>query len=750
MQKRYEAAERLLTKNIRDKVLNGKPMIRWGNDHTFTYMRQMRGEHGIENVKVQVDAKTGEETIITNATQTDETIRIEQETGRRVGGEQTGHETTSPDGKYVLFTREHNLVLRESCSGEETVLTYDGEQWLEYGCYIDVYSQITVQREGYVDHPLVLWSPDGRYFVTYRADRRKCKKLYVMESYSDSVPQIRPQLKEYPCPFVTDSDEEIPHYQLYVGDTKDKTFKKVDAPEFLYPVYTTAERSWVRWLDDSSGFYFTWIARGYQEGRLYLADAATGHAKEMVKETTDMFLNLGAANILDGYGNYIFSNFVTGDRKLAFWQSERNGYAHLYRFELPVCNEAEMNAGTLTDETVTGVDLFGEEYKTLIVQKIVKVDEANRKIYFMGNNEADCSDPLFYQLYSVDFDGTEVRRLTPEDATHTISMGKESFVDTYSRIDLPPVTVLRKNDGSLIRELEHADIEDLLKQGYQIPQRFTVKAADGVTDLYGILVPPAMLSENEAAYPVIDYIYGAAQLYNVPRDFTWDNPMNREIMGGLQEFAQLGFAGIILDGRGTPGRGKEFHRHSNRRFEWCNGILDHVHCAKELKEKFPFLDMERVGMWGNSGGGYGTVTAMLTYPDFYKVGVASAGNYDQRMYEHSWTERYGGLHTCDDTDCYERSDVTKLAGNLKGKLLLAYGAMDDNVPMSQTIRLCDALTKNNKDYDLMVLPRVNHNVPADMYFIRRKMDYFVEHLLGEKPPKEYRFACMEEHGDTAN
>ncbi|MBQ7796366.1 MAG: S9 family peptidase [Lachnospiraceae bacterium] len=728
MKARYEAAEKLLTQNIRNTVLNGRPSIRW-NGSEFSYDRQIRVEDGIETVTVHVDAVTGEETSVVKKEFAEKQVQIEQETGRRIGDVDESGETMSPNGRYILVTRDHNLVLVEPECGQETVLTTDGEKWCEYGCYIDIYSQITVKKAGYVEHPLVLWSPDGRYFVTYKADRRSCRKLPLVESFVDSLNHVRPDLWEYPCPFVMDSDEEIPHYSLYVGDTETKSMKKVDAPDFLYPVYTSEDKSWVRWLDDGSGFYFTWLARGYQEGRLYLADPATGNANMLIRETTDTFLNLGAFGLLDGFGTYSFSNYVTRDKKFAFWQSERNGYAHLYRYDL-------------SEEHPVGTDLFGEEFATLIAQKLVKVDEQTKKIYFMGNNAPGCSDPLYYQLFSVDFTGENLCCLTPEDATHAISMGAESFVDTYSRVDLPPVTVLRKLDGTVIRELERADISDLLKQGYQIPQRFTVKAADGVTELHGILVPPAMMKQTDGSevYPMIDYIYGAAQLYNVPREFTWDNSMNREVMGGLQEFAQLGFAGIIMDGRGTPGRGKKFHEFSFKKFECCDGLIDHVSCAKELKEKFPFLDMDRVGMWGNSGGGYATVTAMFTYPEFYKVGVASAGNYDQRMYEHSWTERYGGLY---EADTYARADVTQHAANLCGKLMLAYGAMDDNVPMSQTIRLCDELNRRNKNYDLLVLPRMNHNVPSDLYFIRRKLDYFVEHLLGEQPPKEYRFGCMD-------
>jgi dipeptidyl aminopeptidase/acylaminoacyl peptidase len=701
MTERYQAAERLLTQHTRHAVLNGRPSITWVDGIRLFYERQFKEDGEVRNETVWLDGVTGEK------------CECKPEPAQ----------ADSAGGRYDLFYRNHNLVLLDRETQEETMLTGDGSEYCEYGPYVDIYSQVTVKRQGYVERPLVLWSPDGRYFVTYRADRRFCGKLSVIKSFMDETDQLRPKVYEYPCPFVTDPDDEIPHYMLYVGDAQKKKLYPVDAPDFLYPVFTSPEKSWVRWLDDSTGFYFTWLKRGYQEGRMYLADPSDGSTRLLITEKTDTFLNLGAFGLLDGYGSYAFSNFVTADRKYAFWQSERSGFAHLYRYDL-------------ADGSV--LDIIGAMHWELIVQKIIRVDETAKKIYFMANNVPECSDPLYYQLYVVDFDGEGLTRLTPEDGVHAVSMGEQSFVDTWSRIDLPPVTVLRRLDGTLIRELERADISELLALGYQMPERFTVTAADGETKLYGILVRPVekLMTENrDQLFPVIDYIYGAAQLYNVPREFTWDNGMDREIMGGLQEFAQLGFAGIILDGRGTPGRGKAFHDYSFRRFEWCDGLVDHVACATELKEKYPFLDMDRVGMWGNSGGGYGTATALLTYPEFYKVGVAASGNYDQRMYEHSWTERYGGLY---DPEVYEAADVTRLAGNLQGKLMLAYGALDDNVTMSQTIRLCDALNLKNKDYDLMVLPRKNHNVPSDLYFMRRKMDYFVKYLMREEPPKEFR------------
>lgn len=738
---KYRAAEKMLPWNTRKMVLNGCPQIRWTGPDEFTYTRQVRVQggdgygpestvgDGMEEVTVLVSALTGEEKICREDGTVSRSLRpgsavpqslrpgsvVPQSAGSTIPMSPV---TMSPDGRYGLFTREHNLYLREK-DGAETQLTSDGEALCGYGCYVDIYSQVTVKRQGYVEHPLVVWSPDSRYFITYRADRRKVKSLYLIESYSDSAWDVRPRLREYPCPFAVDSDEELPHFQLFVGDVKEKKMVMVDAPPYLDPVFTSGEKSFVRWLDCSS-FYFTWFGRGYQEGRLYLAEAGNGRTRLIVRERTDTFLNLGAFGQLDGFGSYQFSNFVTTDRKLAFWQSERSGYAHLYRY----------NVETGDCEG----DLFPESGRSLIVQKLVKVDEGSKKIYFMANHVPECSDPLYYQLYVVSFDGKYLKRLTPEDAVHQVSMGEHTFVDTYSRVDAEPVTVIRALDGTLIRELERADVTGLLANGYRYPERFTVLADDGVTLLYGILVRPSGFEAGKE-YPVIDYVYGGAQLYNVPRGFTWDNAMGREVMGGLQEFAQLGFAGIILDGRGTPGRGKAFHDFSWKGIHECAGLRDHVSCLPALKERFPFLDLKRVGIWGNSGGGYATVSAMLQYPDVYKAGVASAGNYDQRMYENSWTERYYGRY---EEELYGKGDISRLASNLKGKLFLACGAMDDNVSMSQTLRLCDRLIQNNKDYEFLILPRANHNVPGDLYFIRRKLDFFVRHLLGEEPP-EFEF-----------
>ena len=324
MRARYEAAETLLTKHTRTAVLNGNPKIHWNAGGTaFQYERQERSGSEVTSVLAEVNGMDGTRKMIQKA----EAAGQAANAGSASGCSEERAVTMSPDGAYHLSYDRHNLILTEQKTGEQSQLTFDGEPDLEYGCYIDIYSQITVKRQGYQEHPQVLWSPDGTRFITYRADRRTTKKLPLIASYSDGLHDLRPELYEYPCPFVTDSDEEIPHYSLYIGSLADKTLVKADAPDFLYPVFTSPEKSTVKWMEDSRHFYFTWIARGYQEACLYLGDAQNRSCHVVIRETTEQFFNLGAFGLLDGYGSYLFSNFITSDRAYAFWQSERNGFA---------------------------------------------------------------------------------------------------------------------------------------------------------------------------------------------------------------------------------------------------------------------------------------------------------------------------------------------------------------------------------------------------------------------------------------
>ncbi|MDO4620566.1 MAG: prolyl oligopeptidase family serine peptidase [Lachnospiraceae bacterium] len=757
---------RLQTEEIRHCVLNGSPKIQWNPDKTaFSYERESWAEDGsIQKETVQINLP-----LDANAAGFGSVEAVISGAGAACNEEESSG-TPGRKTKRVLL-QDYDLYLEDTESGERTRLTFDGAEDYEYGAHVDIYSQLTSKRDGSDHAPYVLFSPDERYFLTYAADRRNTKRLPVITSFERPGESIRPRLEIYACPFPEDSDEEIPHYRLFIGDVQEKIMRAVDAPDFLYPIFTSEEKADVRFLEDGSGFYFVWIARGYKEARLYLADCASGVVEEILRETTDTFLNQGAFGTMDGFCSFRFSCYMTTDRKLAFWWSEASGYAHLYRYRRAECAAADGSAEerplaeresvksncikNCAPEWISEGDLIPDEYENLIVQKLVSVDETKQKIYFYANNVEGCSDPLYYQLFVIDFDGKDMKRLTPEDACHSVSVGRDCFVDTYSTVIEPPVTVLRSleekvsdqiplrtpdeepfdqvselrtsgeetSDPTLPRVLERADAEKLYEKGYVTPIPFTVYAEDG-QKLSGVLIPPANLEEGKE-YPLIDYIYGGAQIYNVPRTFTWDNPQGREIYGGLETMAQLGFAGVILDGRGTPGRGKKFHEFSYHNIQGCCGHADHVYVLPQLKKQFPFLDLNRVGMWGNSAGGYATVTAMLTYPEIYKVGVASAGNYDQRMYEHSWTERYYGLY---DEKIYAEGDITKKAENLQGKLMLAVGCLDDNVSMSQTVRLCDAFNRADKEYELVLLPRCNHNCPADPYFVKRRTKFFAEHL----------------------
>ncbi len=744
MKERYQNAEKLLPWNIKDAVLNGKPEITFLDDDHFMYTKKSRTDGEVTTEFVRVNCADGREEplfdhkllceLLGTETIPFERCEYDGEALRFVNEDHdmvfdlkeneltdTGFhndlpESVSPDEKYTVFIKEYDLYLKEE-DGKVSRLTFDGEENFAYANSAQYSGYISMKKKGITEKPGVLWSPDSRYFLTYKLDQRCVKDLYIIESFDDdNLESIRPRLHTYKCAFPEDEDIPLAYYYLY--DTETKTMKKLDMePQMtggglLSPFYSAA-----KWLDNSEAFYTAVVRRANESAAFYMVKN-DGTVHKVLEETTDTFLNIHTFNEMDGFGDYICSNFLSEDRKTVIFQSERDGYLGLYRYD------AE-----------TGECLKKITPDTVIVNELLYKDDEKETVWFMANNLPSVSDPCYKLLCSVKYDGSGFTVLTPEDGMHSVTMNGSYLVDTWSRVDQAPVTVLRKADGTLVSTVIEADISDLLDRGYVIPERFTVTASDGETVLYGILVRPRDFDENKS-YPFVDYIYGGMQCYNVPKAFQYKASIEgREIMGGLEEFAQLGFAGIILDGLGTPGRGKKLHDISFRNIHGCAGLKDHVYCLKELHEKFPFLDLERAGMWGNSGGGCATSRAMLEYPDTYKAGVSSAGNHDQRMYNTVWTENYYGSY---DRETYLKGDNTALAKNLKGKLFIVHGAMDDNVAMSQSIRLVDALIKEDKDFDFLILPRTNHNVPADPYFIRKKIDYFVKNLLQEEPA-DYRF-----------
>jgi dipeptidyl aminopeptidase/acylaminoacyl peptidase len=367
---------------------------------------------------------------------------------------------------------------------------------------------------------------------------------------------------------------------------------------------------------------------------------------------------------------------------------------------------------------------------------VLHVDHKARTVWFEGVGRTPGVNPYYRQFWKVGIDGGTPVLLTPEAADHAVTMSPDGtyFVDSWSTPTTPPVTVLRaSSDGHVVATVAKADISRLKAAGWVPPTPFTVKARDGKTDLYGMMFKPTHFDPAKK-YPVVDYIYPGPQTGSVRgRSFMASR-------GDNQALAELGFIVVAIDGMGTPWRSKSFHD------TWYgdmgdNTLPDQVAGIKELGKRYPWIDLDRVGVWGHSGGGNATADAMFRYPDFFKVGWAESGNHDNRNYENDWGEKYQGLLVTnkDGTTNYDNQANQDIAKNIKGRLMLAHGTLDDNVPLGETMLVVDALIKANKDFDLLIIPNVHHGYgKATPYTMRRRWDYFVQYLAGNTPPKEYK------------
>jgi dipeptidyl aminopeptidase/acylaminoacyl peptidase len=376
-----------------------------------------------------------------------------------------------------------------------------------------------------------------------------------------------------------------------------------------------------------------------------------------------------------------------------------------------------------------------------VVRDILHVDESARQIYFTAGGVDSTRDPYLRHLHRVNFDGTNLETLTAEDAEHllTASPSGKFFVDVYGHADQPSVSVVRDSDGQPALPLEDADASDLTESGFRFPIPFSALAADGQTSIHGVLYLPSNFDVNKK-YPVLDAIYGWSQLTVVPRAFLLDtgSPLGMGVEIAAENYfvpqsiAELGFMVVVIDGRGTPYRSRAFRDLAYTDPTMSVGIEDHVAAIQQLAEEYPSMDLNCVGIFGHSGGGHNTAKALLRFPEFFKVGVASAGAYEIASYHAGWAEMWST-----DAEKLRPMNVSTYAENLKGKLLLAHGDMDENVHPLQLYRLMDALINANKDFDLLILPNRHHDFTLDPYFVRRRWDYFVKHLLNEEPPAGY-------------
>jgi dipeptidyl aminopeptidase/acylaminoacyl peptidase len=465
----------------------------------------------------------------------------------------------------------------------------------------------------------------------------------------------------------------------------------------------------VDWNPSGTELAFVSTSRDHKIEKLRIADAAIGAVREVFEETVPTQYESGQGAI-----NW---RYLPKSNEI-IWYSERDNWGHLYLYD--------SRTGKLKNQITKG---------DFVVTKLLKVDEAKRQLYFLADGK-DAVNPYFTHFFRIDFNGKNLTALTPETGNHSItfSPSEKYFIDSYSQPDVPAVIVLRDLNGKLISTLEKEDISRLKAIGWQPPKPITVKAQDGKTDLYGIMFTPTNLDANKK-YPVIDYIYPGPQGGSVGN---WSFVASR---GDHQSLAELGFVVVLIEGTCNPNRSKSFH-------DMCYGNMaentlpDQITGIKQLAEKYGYLDTSRVGIWGHSGGGFATAAAMFRYPDFFKVGISESGNHDNRNYEDDWGERYIGLLKIGENGVsnYEPQANEIYAKNLKGKLMLAHGLVDDNVPPSNTMLVVEALEKANKDFDLVVFPNSRHGYgPFSMYMMRRRWDYFVKNLLRADHPKEYEF-----------
>ncbi len=573
----------------------------------------------------------------------------------------------SPDGKWTAFIKENNVHVRGG-DGKEIALSQDGKPDLAYG--------------------RLSWSPDSKVLVSWRIEPGDHKEVYLIESSPRGGGRARLQTRPYDLP-----GDKLTAYELNLFDvaTQKQTRPAVERVDLGSPR--------LRWKRDGRHFTFEKVDRGHQRYRLMLIDAHTGKAHALIDEKSQTFV--WTAHTPPGSS----LSFLERTEEMIF-ASERDGWRHLYLIDAE--SGAVKNQVTRGEWCVRGID---------------RIDEANRQIWFQASGRNPDQDPYLIHHYRINFDGSGLTALTEGHGQHSIaySPDRKYFIDTWSRVDLPPVHELRRtSDGKPICELERADVTELTAAGWQAPEVFSAKGRDGKTDIWGLICRPRN-HDPSRKYPVIEAIYAGPHGSHVPKTFS---PARR-----FAALTDLGFFVVQIDGMGTANRSKAFHDVC-----WHNlkdaGFPDRILWHQAVARNYPSYDVSRVGIYGTSAGGQNSTGALLFHPDFYKAAVSACGCHDNRMDKASWNEQWMGYPV--GPHYAESSNITN-AHRLRGKLLLIVGELDTNVPPESTLRLADALIKAGKDFDLLVVPGLGHS-NGGAYGQRRLQDFFVRHLHGVSPP----------------
>jgi dipeptidyl aminopeptidase/acylaminoacyl peptidase len=589
--------------------------------------------------------------------------------GPRYNFPQNPDAKVSPDGKWEAVVNNFNVWVRPKGKREGVALSFDGSE----GNYYALAS--------------LVWSPDSKMIAAYRVRPGYQRKI----QYVESSPADQAQPKYYAMDYAKPGDAlDQPQPALFNVETR----KQFIVDNTLFP--NPYQLSRLEWRKDSRAFTFEYNQRGHQVYRVIEVNAATAKPRAVISEEPKTFFC---------YSGKRYRNDPNDGREV-IWMSERDGWNHLYLYDGVT--------GAVKNQITKG---------SWVVRAVEKVDEEKRQIWFQASGMYPGKDPYFIHYYRINFDGTGLTALTEADGNHQVSFSSDMkyYVDTWSRVDQPTVSELRNTaDRKALMELERGDIQELSKAGWRAPEVFTALGRDGKTEIWGVIFRPSNFDPLKK-YPVIEYIYAGPQGSFVPKNFGAYNPM--------QSLAELGFIVAQIDGMGTSNRSKAFHD-----VAWKNlgdaGFPDRILWHKTVAAKYPYYDITRVGIYGNSAGGQNSLGGMLFHPEFYKVCVSSCGCHDNRMDKIWWNEQWMGWPLGPE---YAASSNVDNAHKLQGKLLLVVGEMDTNVDPASTMQVVNALIKADKMFDLLVIPGGGHG-PGGAYGEKKRNDFFVHHLLGVEPP----------------
>ncbi|HET9057552.1 MAG TPA: DPP IV N-terminal domain-containing protein [Chitinophagaceae bacterium] len=623
----------------------------------------------------------------------------------------------SPDQRYIIFSRTYNLYWMDSVNYHkaqtneedstivEHQLTTDGVENYSYG---NEPNQTNVEKEKNKNKrkpASILWSPDGKYFTLNRSDDRLVKDLWVINSVAEPRPTL--ETYKYQMPGEKESSKE----ELYLFDFENKTHKIIRLNAFKdqnISVWSAPPMQKQRddenrasiWQGTNEKFYLTRTSRDLKRIDVCVVNVKSDSAVSIIEERMNTYIDTRRIELLNG------------GKELIHW-SERDGWGHFYLYD---------ENGKLKNQITTG---------PWHCESIEGIDEKNRVLYFTANGKEAGEDPYYTHLYRINFDGTGLKLLNAGNYNHTTSLDDNNhfFVNNYSRVNTVPKSALQDNTGKTILELESTDMSGLFEAGYKFPEPFKVKAADGITDLYGVMYKPFDFDSTKK-YPIIEFVYPGPHSESVNKSYTKN-------MDRVDRLAQLGFIVITVGNRGGhPSRSKWYHNYGYGNLR-DYGLADKKAAIEQLAYRYSFIDINRVGIYGHSGGGFMSTAAMLVYPDFFKVAVSSAGNHENNIYNRWWSEKHHGVKEVvndkgDTSFVYSIEKNPQLAKNLKGRLMLIHGDIDNNVHPANTLRMANALIKANKRFELVVLPGQRHNYGSmTEYFFWKTGDFFSQHLLGD-------------------